>query len=345
MASLWRKQFWATLWLALRRSKSDKRARRLAFVTAFGLTCLLSICAFEVYLLYLSGRWTAPLYGVLFAAAGLALVLVRGSHRRQAKAFRDSLTGRASHSQQISDEIPTTTRTYLEQRALITASLVSRAASEIYLQYNEVPAGLELITRQTQNQILRRSGLWEKLEPAEVDLVHAADGLWTVEQQNQFPIWCERLRLLRWVLRIDDELTPLAHFPKPDLSLTRGMRGKDALLVQRGRTLRSWDVRLERDISSEYVARILAELKTRGLFNGGDAELESWARDLRDKFQGPSADYIAGVKTIGELDDEALKLLGATATSRYHYAAYLVDQLSSDTPISFATWSWPVLVA
>ena len=54
-----------------------------------------------------------------------------------------------------------------------------------------------------------------------MDLLGAADGSWTVEQQNEIAKSCEPLRLLRWTLGIDVELLPLAHFPKADFALSR----------------------------------------------------------------------------------------------------------------------------
>lgn len=72
----------------------------------------------------------------------------------------------------------------MEERALIIASLLARGSSEIYLQHYELAQGMEVITRQVQNSFLRDTGLWEKLEQPEADLASAADGLWSVEQQN-----------------------------------------------------------------------------------------------------------------------------------------------------------------
>src|SRR5205807_1866755 len=103
---------------------------------------------------------------------------------------------------------------YLIERATIIASLVRRAASEVHIQRSSARAGV--ITRQIENQLLRRHGLWEKLEQPELEMVSVEDGLWATQQQNGIVEWCEQLRLLRWVLRLDAELMPLEHFPQPD---------------------------------------------------------------------------------------------------------------------------------
>ncbi len=229
-------------------------------------------------------------------------------------------------------------RDYLGERALILASLVARAASEIYLQYAELGLEVEVVMRQTQNAILRKVGLWDKIGPAERTLVFLADGQWATEQQNEVVTWCEQLRLLRWILRIDAELTPLAHFPRTNFLLGRDLLAQNVLVRQSKRMLNSWDVRVERDIALAYTARVIAELNARGMI-ATDPQLEGWADQLREASLGASKDYVAGRKTIGDLNDEELRMLGITATARQRYAAYLVEQLSSENPTSFSSWS------
>jgi hypothetical protein len=54
------------------------------------------------------------------------------------------------------------------------------------------------VARQIQNTFLRQRGLRERLNPVEIALVNAADGLWNPEQRSDVIVWCEQLRLLRW---------------------------------------------------------------------------------------------------------------------------------------------------
>lgn len=143
--------------------------------------------------------------------------------------------------------------------------------------------------------------------------------------------------MLRWVLGIDGELIPLAHFPTLDFSLSRE-------LLRRGKShgakplLKSWDVRVERDIATEYTARVAAEFKARGLI-GDSPELEGWADEFRAKSVGDSTDYLAGASTIGELDDGALGRLGSFAWTREQYCAYLVELLNACQPFPFSNWT------
>jgi len=155
-------------------------------------------------------------------------------------------------------------------------------------------------------------------------------------QQNQVIEWCEQLRLLRWVLRIDAEIVPLAHFPKLDFSLAAQLfRNKDA--VQHGQIVEPWEVRTERDAALEYGARIVAEMRARGQIQD-DPDIACWADEFRAKSLGSSTDYLAGARTIANLREDELRLLGSLAVARERYASYLAEQLKSGHAFPFSTW-------
>jgi len=341
--SIWTREFWKTYWIALQRTRRDKRARSLSIRITFLLTYLVAYVVFvvlmEVNTSAGQGIWNAALdkltlYAVIFGSGTAAAILIRRWHRKENELLNYSLTGRnILHPQDLSDASPDV-RNYLEERALIIASLLSRGASEIYLQHNQLAPGLEVVTRQMQNSQLRENGLWEKLEQAEADLASAADGRWSLEQQNQVSMWCEQLRVLRWVIRLDSELMPLAHFPTLDFSLSREVLGRGRPLSGKP-LLKSWDVRIQRDLAMEYTARVIAEFKGRGLITGSP-ELEGWADEFRAKSLGDSTDYLAGARTIGQLDDDALRRLGFFASVRERYCAYIVEVLNAVRPFPFS---------
>ena len=337
--SIWRTVFWKSYWIALRRSKDDKRARLLALRVSVLLVFVLS------YILFLllpvrepGGVWLFGSYGVMLGGALLMRFLLNRSSRRQDELLSYSLTSSPRRTSDRTAHVSQAVRNYLAERASIVGSLIARAASEIYIHHNELSPGMQVMTRQVQNALLRDRELWEKLEPPERALTVLADGRWSTEQQNEVTSWCERLRLLRWVLGLDAELVPLAHFPKIDFALSLDLPGPEDILRQSKRVLGSWDVRGERDIALAYTARAFAELKARGLITV-DPKLEDWADEFRKESLGASKDYVAGTKTIEELDDEALRMFAATAAARERYAAYLVDQLGAKNPSSFHIWS------
>lgn len=111
------------------------------------------------------------------------------------------------------------------------------------------------MTRQIQNGFLRDRGLWPKLERSELDLATVADGLWTLSQQEQTVEWCEQLRLLRWVLGVDAEIMPLAHFPPLDFSLPLELLQYGEIPPQQwSQPVEAWEIRLERDLALEYAS-------------------------------------------------------------------------------------------
>lgn len=334
----WHRSFWKSFWFALLRSKEDKRARKFVLVI---LAMLVSILA-EAWVVFVlpakegQGTFQVSLNGLVAATGLIAFFLIRRSNRKQGELLNFSLTGQ--NVRQFPEQVALTVQSYLEDRTVIVASLLARAAGEIYLASHELPAGAEVVTRQIQNSMLRRLGLWEKLDSAERELIIAADGLWTIEQRMEAIIWCEQLRLLRWTLQIDAELIPLAHSPRPDYSLAH-LQLLTRESISNGKPLRaSWDLRRERDIALEYAARIVAELRERSLI-ADSPELSDWTKQLREQSLGASVDYTAGSKTIGDLSDDDLRLLGIIANARAQYAGYLVDQLSAAGPVRFLEWS------
>jgi hypothetical protein len=336
--SPWRKAFWTTYWVALRRSRKDKRARLIAFrISVLFLLITANVLLWLLPLRSDGGIWLFAFNGSVLGLAIIMRLLLLRSNRRRAEMLSFSLTAPGGRTPQRTSDVSENVRAYFEERALMIGSLVSRAASEIFIRHKELAPGLTVITRQQQNALLRQAGLWDKLEPSEFALAAAADGQWT-EEQTDIVAWCEQLRVLRWVLRIDAELIPLAHFPKVEFALARGLLGEKTPFQKNKPILTSADVLVERETALAYTARIIAELRAR-LPGAGDPDPKEWAVELRKQSLGASTDYLAGTQTIGDLDDDSLRLLGMTASARERYAAYVADQLSAEKPSSFAVWS------
>jgi len=131
---------------------------------------------------------------------------------------------------------------------------------------------------------------------------------------------------------------PLAHFSKTDFAMSRGLFARNSSARANRQMLRSWDVRVERDIAAAYTMRIVAELKTRGVIPTSP-ELGSWSDQLRNESLGPSRDFVVGAETVEELNTDELQLLCAISAVRERYGAYLVDQLGAESPSSFSDWS------
>lgn len=312
------------------RSGKDKRAR----AAVLGIVVFIIWWGGETWYVFGQGTDQAVFNGFVVGTGIIAALLFRRSNRKQDEILNFSITGR--NPRQLPERVSPEVERYLGDRIVILASLVSRAGSEVYLAMHELPPGAESVTRQKQNTLLRQRGLWERLDPTERALASIADGLWSVEQQGEVIVWCERLRLLRWTLGVDAEIIPLAHHPRVDYSLARQVLQEEAAL--RSVIRASWDLRGERDIAEAYFARIVAELKGRSLVSD-NAALDGWAEDLRKQSLGESNDFLVGPKTIEELDEGSLRQLGMVSHTRAWYGGYLVDLIRGDVAMSYAEWS------
>ena len=164
--SLRRSTFWKSYWIALLRSKEDRRARHLALKISAFLLCILIYALFWLFPLHeREGIWLYAFYGVIFGSALLTRFFLKRSNRRQDEMLSFSLTGSHRLTPEGTAYVSEAVRNYLAERTLILSSLVARAASEIFIQHNELGSGVQVVTRQTQNALLRQTGLWEKLEP------------------------------------------------------------------------------------------------------------------------------------------------------------------------------------
>ncbi|MDX2149836.1 MAG: hypothetical protein SFV54_03810 [Bryobacteraceae bacterium] len=284
--------------------------------------------------------WHYGFYGFIFLTGLLAYFLLRRRNAQAHEALTFSLTtGGQTFAVASTADDKGAIREYLVGRAVILASLISRAAAEICMQRGvnsiDYPEG---IMRQVQNGLLRQRRLWGRLERTETELMGASEGSWTEEQQNEVVVWCEQLRLLRWVLGVDAELMPLAHFPAIDFKLANDISRLYGSEEPHRPMMNSWDVRMDRDTALEYAARLVSELKARKLI-ADSPELEGWAGHLREISPGASTDYVVGAKTVEQLTNEELMYFAVVTAARERYATYLVEQLSADSALSFSEWS------
>src|SRR5579863_6241647 len=96
--SLWRTSFWRTYWIALRRSKEDRRARFLALRASILLLLLLANVVFWLVLWRVivrsqGGVWAIGEYAALFMSALLVRFLLNRSNRSANEQLSYSLTG------------------------------------------------------------------------------------------------------------------------------------------------------------------------------------------------------------------------------------------------------------
>ncbi len=329
---IWHRAFWKSFWIALRRCGHDSRARVFVAKVVFAFVYAIGYAGYFVSLPFRErdGGQMLAFYGFIFGTGLIAYFALRRSHKLDQQMLTFSLTGRPEAQTSQPDQASAAVGQYLAKRAAILSCLIGRASSEILLQ----EGGSESATRQLQNRWLRERGPWADLEPEERALLSAADAGWSPADRDSVVVWCERLRLLRWVLGLDPQLEPLEHFPHPDLRIMEGLHERPLAPVAR---VMPWDVRVEREKAEGYDARLVAEFQARQLLPS-DPEMEAWSSTLLAQYAGSSTDYLAGTKTVSELEEPELRLLAETVIARVLYAKYLELQLSNDEVIPFGYW-------
>lgn len=159
--SPWRKAFWTSYGIALRRSRTDTRARLIVFrISVLFLAIAANVLLWLLPLRSEEGIWLFAFNGGVLGLAIIMRLLLLRSNRRRTEMLSFSLTEPGGRTLPRRGEVSDSVRTYLTERALTIGSLVSRAASEIFIRHNELAPGLTVITRQQQNALLRRAGLW-----------------------------------------------------------------------------------------------------------------------------------------------------------------------------------------
>ncbi len=136
-------------------------------------------------------------------------------------------------------------REYLAVRLVIVNALLLRVFGEVGRA-----AGEDQSLRQVVNQPLIEGQLWPKLESEEADLLALPQGAWSSEQTGMGAQWVEQLRLLRWVLGIDEDAVGMDDPPQLHWLV---------LPVGRPPMVRRppWEIRLYRDGAQFYLVRAL----------------------------------------------------------------------------------------
>ena len=153
-------------------------------------------------------------------------------------------------------------RESLAVRLVIVNALLLRVFGEVGRA-----AGEDQSLRQVVNQPLIEGQLWPKLESAEADLLALPLGSWSSEQTEMGAQWVEQLRLLRWVLGIDEDAVGMDDPPQlHGLLLPVGWAEPAARppMVRRPPS----EIRLYREGAQCYLVRALAELEARQLLDG-----------------------------------------------------------------------------
>lgn len=163
---------WKALWVAIRRSRRDSRARKnlLRLVVSLAAAALY-VCW---YFFYFRGLLAADkATGLLSLGVLIWMVSLMAYSAVQLKWEKWKLD---------KDDPPVTPgiKIALHQEACLLAILLERLGSEIAME-KELPPEIEIITRRVQLEKLDALGLRENLDPFLLDVLLAPDGHWPRE--------------------------------------------------------------------------------------------------------------------------------------------------------------------
>jgi hypothetical protein len=314
-----RRSTWFEAGLSLKRIHKDKRARKHLF------RVLLAALAPALVLLYL--MWMIGSGAVFFLLPALIIVgLWRWNSARQSQQPTRITPAPASVAhRELTAEESNSLRQYCSEYALVLALMVDRAGSEQFLKQQEIPDGIEITTRRRHIDMLKSSGLWERISASDREAVLLPDGHWEWALINQISVRLELVRLLRWILRID------AYLPLVGKQL-RGDYGVAHELVVSPDKLTTTNLIRREDLETGYQSartiflRCLAEAIHRGYHLPQNEEDAQWAKSVAEELGGKQdKDFLLGSVLVSEAREEDLRWASTLSHLRMEFLRHVLS--------------------
>jgi hypothetical protein len=217
--SFWRhlslRSIWYEAWLSLRRAHKDRRARK--YLLGLGFLLLVPfICLAYLILLLQSGAIFLIVPLLIFA---IPLVWWIRRNNRLSQPVHITPQQEVTKPVEMTAEQREQFCAGLAELGLFYAVMLDRAGSELFLQRKELPPNIEIVSRRTHIDLLRRTGIWDKISPADREANMIADGHWDQPIIQRAALAMEPYRLIRWLLRIDFYLPLVGKQAKGDFGL------------------------------------------------------------------------------------------------------------------------------
>ena len=216
-----RRQFWRDCWVAARRAHKDKRARKQ-------MRLLLTVVVTPALCLLYVGLLLASAAAMIAGVPQLSAVLLIGSvigWIRSRNARRENERLKLFEPEKPAEWVVSAElRRQVAELALVYAVMADRAGSEGFLAAKTLPEGFEVATRRVHVALLKEHGLWDHLGPDEKDLLLRPDGHWDAESAKRISLFTlDLVRVLRWVLRVDEFLPVVGSTLEQDYTLAKEM--------------------------------------------------------------------------------------------------------------------------
>jgi hypothetical protein len=328
-----RRHFWADCYVALRRMHKDRRARRQVQL----LTRVLFTAAISLF--YLGFLGSALFGGIVMVTTskdegdGMAgvtvLVAIAGFGIWRGLNWDNTRT-------RFLDEDPDwmvspARRKTVAEWALVCAVMADRAGSERFLAEKTLPEGIEVATRRVHVNVLREHGLWDRLGPVEKERLMRPDGHWEPETARQVQWALEPLRLLRWVLRVDEFLPTVGKTLDNDFTMAKEVVLEPKKLFAGTDVIERKTLQLARRAANEYFQRCAAEGVSRGYFEPESEKNAEWSKEYAAKMVGrQSEDLLLRTKLVSESDEGTIRLATMLALRRVRICDWALGVLSGE---------------
>ena len=311
------------LWLTILRSGRDARARKIVLRIGF---IVLYYAAYAMYARKEAqeiGPWGFVFSIVLLVlASGVVYFIRRGHAKEDASLLTLSARVSAAPPSDLSNH-----RRQIASALLHLPAMVDRAGTEALHQQSKMAPGNIGAGRRRSLDVAMRPDVWLNVPVADRDLLRSAEGSWTWDEVWPWIVRAEDVRVLRWVLGIDEVLTPF-EFLRPDLTVAIELTLKPERAD--GTTcLASYDLRPEQTMAQTMVTRCVGEGIHRGQLDEPDEaareELVAMAQSLGSS---EDADLLAGTEIVGKASWDRISWVGQAALRRLKVLTALIDYLN-----------------
>jgi hypothetical protein len=337
---LFSKRYWRTIslrvvWreagLSLRRAHKDPRARKLLLqLLLLLITPLLCVVYFA---------WLVSSGAIFFVPFVIpAIWWVRRGHKRN----EPLQIAPQSESRSVpADEDNPAIRGYLGQMGVLYAVMLDRGGSESFLRDKELPANIEVISRRTHIDLLRRTGIWDKIAISNREAMMIADGHWGPELIAHTSIGMEPLRLLRWILRVDYFLPVIGRNANPSYAMAHEIVSDPQKVLEAKEIIDRDSLATAHRAAEDYFYRCAAESISRGYHETEDEKAKAWAGDVSLALAGKQGeDLLLGARLVSEATPTELSQALMLARTRMNFLAW-IESLLTGSALPMLPFSFP----
>lgn len=326
---------WRSTWVAMRRVHKDRRAWRQLARALYLLLIPLSVVVLVVGIVF--GAVGASPVGIALMWSFILLMGVlsrvgfgKPGNLKQPDVVQSLNLSSAEPAEPIAKITPELIQEFSEL-TLLHAIFAARAASERFVQTKTLPEGVDIITRRRHLDLLREHDMYGRLGATERNLLLMPDGHWPGEVVNEMSLMLEPLRLLRWVLRLDNFLPNIGGALEADFNQSADLIREASPLFGRTVLISLKDVRTALQAAQQYFYRCWAEGVRRGFMGSKDTsqeeELAKYAQSLEGK---ENVDFLLNATIVSKASDEDIRLATTLAQRRSRLLYWIQQRMTGE---------------